>query len=283
MASLFVNQLTTLDFSFLCPDRGIVGETWLVDVTLNGDLDEQGMVFDFGHVKKQVKASLDCLADHRLLIPTECPTVTTHQIGGRLDVAMDSRSVGRIECKAPAQAVLLVDVEAITPEALTPILEQDLLKELPGNVQSVELTLYTEAINGAYFHYSHGLKKHLGNCQRIAHGHRSALHIHVDGRRDSDLETKWAESWKDIYIGTREDLQESFQKSGREYYRFAYTSDQGYFELTIAHNLCYLIDTDSTIELLADHIAGRHEKIKPGCQIRVAAFEGFNKGGIAER
>ena len=283
MASLFVNQLTTLDFSYLCPERGIVGETWLVDVTLNGDLDEQGMVFDFGHVKKQVKASLDCLADHRLLVPASHSTVKTHQIEGRLEVSMNSQSAGSIECKAPAQAILLVNVEAITPKALTPVLEQALLKGLPGNVRSVELDLYTETIDGAYFHYSHGLKKHLGNCQRIAHGHRSALHVHVDGKRDPDLEARWANAWKDIYIGTHEDLQDTFQEAGREYYRFSYMADQGYFELTIATNLCHLIDTDSTIELLADHIACCHKKIKPGSRIRAVAFEGFNKGGIAER
>lgn len=84
MTALFVNQLTTLDFSFLSPERGVVGESWLVDVTLYGDLDDQGMVFDFGHVKKQVKASLDLLADHKLLVPIAHPFIKMKRAKNRL-------------------------------------------------------------------------------------------------------------------------------------------------------------------------------------------------------
>lgn len=106
--------------------------------------------------------------------------------------------------------MLLVDSEAITLEALTPILEKALLKELPANVKDVKLKLYNEDIKGAYYHYSHGLKKHLGDCQRIAHGHRSAIQVHIDGVRDKGLEALWAKRWEDIYLITREDLLDSF-------------------------------------------------------------------------
>ena len=282
MTALFVNQLSTLDFSFLCPFRGVVGETWLVDVTLYGDLDEQGMVFDFGHVKKQVKASLDYLADHRLLVPASHPSIKVDSEKDRLDISMVSPEQGMFECKAPAQAILLVDVNEITPEVLTPVLEKALLKELPDNVKGVELRLYNESISSAYYHYSHGLKKHLGDCQRIAHGHRSAIQVHVDDQRRIDLEQQWAERWRDIYIATREDLLDTFDKEDRTYNRFGYTADQGYFELTIASDRCYLVDTDSTVELLAQHISSELAKQLPeNSSIQVTAYEGFNKGAIS--
>ena len=280
MTALFVKQLTTLDFSFLCPERGLAGETWLVDLTLSGELDEQGMVFDFGHVKKQVKASLDRLADHRLLVPATSPEVQVQHKNESLRIQFQTE-YGEISCQCPAQAVLLVDHHEISIAALTPWLEKALMRELPDNVDSVELAIYPEPIAGAYYHYSHGLKKHLGDCQRIAHGHRSQIHVFIDGKRDFELENLWAKRWQDIYIATREDLQKTLSLGEITYHRFCYSADQGYFELTIPESRCYLIDTDSTIELLSQHIASELAGLRPGKTVKVIAYEGFNKGGIA--
>ena len=282
MTALFVKQLTTLDFSFLCPERGVVGETWLADVTLYGDLDEQGMVFDFGHVKKQIKALLDSLADHRLLVPVASSSIAVESDRDRLDVTMTSSTTGLLNCKAPAQAILLVDAKQITTGVLTPVLEQALLKELPENVSAVELKLYCESIDGAYYHYSHGLKKHLGDCQRIAHGHRSAIEVQINGQRNVQIEAQWAHHWQDIYLATREDLLEQFEENDRHYYRFGYTSDQGYFELTLASARCCLLDTDTTVELLAQHIVATiAETLPENSDLQVTAYEGFNKGSVA--
>ena len=66
MPALFVDALTVIDFTYLHPTRWLVGESWIVDIELHGGLDAQGMVFDFGLVKKTLKHAIDHLAD---LIP----------------------------------------------------------------------------------------------------------------------------------------------------------------------------------------------------------------------
>ncbi|MFT5117183.1 MAG: 6-pyruvoyl-tetrahydropterin synthase, partial [Kiritimatiellia bacterium] len=72
---LFVDNLTNVDFSYLDPNRGLVGETWLANIVLEGSLDEQGMVCDFGIVKKTVRDWLDTYIDHCLVVAAEAETI----------------------------------------------------------------------------------------------------------------------------------------------------------------------------------------------------------------
>lgn len=282
MIALFVNQMTTIDFSYLCPERGLVGESLIVDIMLSGKLNDDSMIFDFSHVKKQIKQSIDRYADHALLVPAENPAIEWRQDNDQINVTLHTDSLGYIQCSAPEQAITLLPLKAITSEALTPLLEQKIMDDLPENVCSVELRLYPENIEGAWYHYSHGLKKHQGDCQRIAHGHRSAINIFLDGQRNATPEQDWANRWNDIYIATKEDHLTTFTVQNRDYHRFGYTAQQGYFELVLAADRCYLIDTDSTVELLADHIAKTLATENPGHQVRAIAYEGYQKGAIAE-
>ncbi|MDX1693896.1 MAG: 6-carboxytetrahydropterin synthase [Ketobacteraceae bacterium] len=283
MTALFVNHLTVMDFSFAHAERGILGESWIVDVELHGELDDQGMVFDFGHVKKQLKKAIDDLYDHRLLVPKGLPALSACKVDNLLELDWQDTQGRRYQHISPENAVVILPVEAITPDSVTPFIEQQVFRILPKNVEKLRLRVHSEAIPGAYYHYSHGLKKHDGNCQRIAHGHRSPLEISLNGQRQPALEQQWASTWKDIYIGTREDVAGQYTEDGVEYLRFAYDADQGAFELTLPAASCYLIDTDSTVEHIASHLADQVKSDHPDESVLVRAYEGVWKGAIATR
>lgn len=275
---LFVDNLTNVDFSYLHPVRGLLGETWLASTELIGVLDDQGMVCDFGIVKKTLRNWLDDEIDHRLLVPKQSPNLTLTQQGSELDIEwrFGEQQQHVLKCRCPQSSVTLLDTAEITSASVSQWSIQQLLPLLPETLDDLLLDFNTEVIQGTFYHYSHGLKKHAGNCQRIAHGHRSKIGIQRNGQRDEQLEAQWAKHFEDIYIGTREDIVEETDS----HIRFAYQTNQGRFALEIPHHCCYLIDTDSTVEWIADHLAQQLKAATPSDQFTVKAYEGMGKGAI---
>jgi 6-pyruvoyl-tetrahydropterin synthase len=278
MPQLFVNRLTVMDFSYLHPERGLLGESWLVDIVLGGALDDQGMVLDFGEVKRSVKQLVDERFDHKLLVPTRYPGLEQSPRRGLLHLDFALQGGGLIQHSSPEGAVCPIDAAEVSPESVADAIVAALRPTLPGNVESLHIRLYPESIDGVFYHYSHGLKHHCGNCQRIAHGHRSRLLIERNGERDPELEADWALHWRDIYIGSREDLME--EADGQML--FGYHSQQGRFLLRLPAARCYLVDNDSTVEYLAQHVADTLKAQHPADSFRVWAYEGVNKGAIGE-
>jgi len=281
MNRLFVDNLTVIDFAYLDPTRGLVGESWIVDVELSGELDDQGMVFDFGLVKRTIKQLIDDQADHRLLVPQDYTGLEWQESGNEVRLTWRKKDGGLIEHSSPQNSLLPTPGDTLSTDTLARHLEVCLRAVLPDNVAGVSIRLREEQIEGPYYHYVHGLKKHDGNCQRIAHGHRSRLLIERDGSRAPELERMWAERWQDIYIATEEDLVDSFEQAGRRYHRFAYEANQGRFSLTLPEETVYLIPTDSTVEWIAVHLLQQCQSAEPDAALTIKAFEGVGKGAIA--
>lgn len=295
---LFVRDLTVIDSSYLCERRGMVGESWLVDVEMSGELNEMSMLLDFGRVKKLIKSIIDEEVDHKLLVPTDCSLVHIQPLDNdecNVDLLRPAHS---IHLRCPSQAFAFIPGSQIDKESVTRYLLGVLAERLPGNIKNLELTLRQERLDGAFYHYSHGLKKHDGNCQRIAHGHRSPIEILVDGERDEQLELNWAERWNDIYLGTEEDrvalseldlselakasLSELAKTQPAEHHLgFKYVAPQGLFQLAMPASEVEMIDTDTTIELLAHHIAREVKKQVGDKFVKIVAYEGVGKGAIA--
>ena len=276
---MFVENLTHIDFSYLHAERGLLGESWAVDLVLEGRLDDQGMICDFSTVKKRVKQWLDAEVDHRLVVANELPRLAVEQGGGEIVINWRYPDEAEFICQGPLQAVTLVDGASITPETLARWCESRLLELFP-EVEGISLAFHAEQIDGAYYHYSHGLQKHGGNCQRIAHGHRSRLLVYRNGERDQATEQQWAEVLRDIYIGSRQHLQVDATETQ---YHFAYDAIQGHFELTLPASRCHMMDTETTVEQIAQHLCSEiAQQSAADDQIEVRAFEGIGKGAIAE-
>ncbi|MBB1440018.1 6-carboxytetrahydropterin synthase, partial [Shewanella sp. SG41-4] len=242
---LFVKDLTVIDFSYLCPVRGMVGESWIVDVLLDGGLDEQNMVLDFGKVKRIIKNTIDDVADHRLLIPTACSEVRWQQKSDRVWMDFSSEK-GDIHLACPSQAFALIPTEVIDYQSVNDFLKKALREVLPENVQGISLTLRSEVLDTPFYHYSHGLRKHDGNCQRIAHGHRSPVTVFENGIAEPKWDQYWAERWHDIYLGTEEDLvsvktlelSKQTKISDETHFGFHYVAPQGDFQLAMPKHCC---------------------------------------------
>ncbi len=281
MARLFVDQLTVLDFSCLDPQAGLTGQSWIVDVEMGGALDEQGMVQDFGEVKRRARAAVEAVADHRLVVPARAPGLTVNQGDGEISIAYEFAG-RRLRHRSPAAAVYVLPAPEVTVETLRPVLEAAVREVVPANVTHLAVDLREEDIDGASYRYSHGLKAHDGLCQRIAHGHRSRIQVWRNGRRAQDLEAAWAERWRDIYLVSRDDVADAQPDATGDLLRMAYTAREGRFELLLPRERCELLPAETTVERIAEYIAMCLKAEDPGSDFRVRAYEGVNKGALAE-
>lgn len=297
---LFVDGIAVIDSAVACADRGLYGATWLVDLELRGEADEPGMVLDFGLLKPRVKALVDEVFDHVLLVPVDLPGLDQRREAPRsgheqrrddphaglaedpdgriLELNWSDCRGGRYRHLSPVEACRFVPGAAVTADGLAELIAEALCSEFGVPSAALRIVVREESIAGAAYSYCHGLEHHAGRCQRIAHGHRSQIEIRVDGERDPVLETEWAARWRDIYIGSRVHLRAPVDAACR----FGYTAREGRFELDLPATRCELIDTESTVENIARFIAAWASDRRPGARVRVRAFEGVGKGGIAE-
>lgn len=285
MQTLFVDHLTSIDFAYFDPQRGIVGESLLLNVALSGELNQQGMLFDFSFVKKHIKECVDKLVDHKFLIPKTNPAVkildkTDRYKTDSLSLELTCTNGELIKHISPAEAVFFIEQDNINPQTISQAIKAEIRQILPDNISDFALQLTPEKIDGSYYHYSHGLKKHFGDCQRIAHGHRSKIQVWQDDIFSPEWSSHIAELWQDIYLASKQDIQQSLTIGKTEYWTFRYQASQGLFELTIAKHRCLLIDSDSTVELIALFLADYIKAKASQHVIRVKAYEGVDKGAM---
>ncbi|CAH9062131.1 hypothetical protein PSECIP111854_02951 [Pseudoalteromonas sp. CIP111854] len=281
---LFVDALTVIDFSYLCNKRGAIGESWIVDLTLHGQLNDESMVLDFALVKKQIKRIIDDTIDHKLAVAKGLDGKVT-VADNRVDLDCQFGDGHHLAMNAPEQAVCLLEGEEVNEQSVISFLKSVIMPKMPSNVKDIGIELRAEQSESFYYHYSHGLKKHDGNCQRIIHGHRSQLGVFVDGMKHPRLQKEWATKWQDIYLGTEEDVIDAsnlkYVTASTNDVCFAYEATQGYFELAMSKARCDILPCDTTVECIAEYLAKQIKDTMPDNTITVKAYEGVGKGAIA--
>lgn len=241
---------------------------------LSGELGEDGMLFDFGEVKPWIKRTLDSGLDHTLLVPTKAPGVSVTECPE--SVCIRTTTPYAMEVRGPKEAFTLLPWHDITLDSVAEHLSQQLTEQRPKNVHQVTLTLSDEAIDGAAYGYNHGLKRHVGNCQRIAHGHRSRLCIWQQNERQPALEQQWSDWLDNRYLLEQADI----AAHDNETLTCRYQAAQGDFSITLPQPLCTVLPGPTTVENIAAWLA-KKVATQSGLATRIQAFEGINKGAIA--
>jgi hypothetical protein len=102
--------------------------------------------------------------------------------------------------------------------------------------------------------------------------------IWKNGARAPALEAAWAADWKTAYLVTRAEIRA--EKNGM--LEMGYEAGEGSFALTYPSHRCRILETDSTVEQIATHIATTLKAREPAAAFRVRAYEGVHKCAAAE-
>jgi 6-pyruvoyl-tetrahydropterin synthase len=179
----------------------------------------------------------------------------------------------------------ILDVDVITTEVMRDHLEMEVMKVMPENVDLVELQFREEELHSApSYRYTHGLKQHYGNCQRLLHGHRNRVDVMVNDQRSEQLESKVCELWRNVHLAFPENiLTEGVvigqRQSQLERIHLSYVSNQGRFDLDISGNEVYVMPYETTVENIARHLRDNVQSwVKDGDKVQVFAYEGIRKG-----
>ena len=298
--SLFYKNVTVLDYAYLDDHHGVVGDALKVHVEFIGKTDEEGVVYDFSYAKKRVKEIIDRDCDHRLVIPTGIlETLPNDNCQLKYQYGLNDEE---IIYQSPRQGICELPFHHVNKVTIASYLEEIILTEMPDTVTAVKISLEDESFGllegkaKPTFHYSHGLKEHYGNCQRLFHGHKNTVDVFINGSESWELENYLAnELFKNnIHFCKWENVlnqEEVLKFSGGHtpagvvkelpFVEIGYTSKQGEFKARIPGKEVFFMESESTVENLSMLFANLvKEKIGEGKSIKVRAYEGVAKGAI---
>lgn len=295
VSTLFVRDVGKIDCALFDPSQGIIGQSWHVDVSLTGALDENGFVFDFSPLKSLIKQTLSSTLDHSLIIPVQSQSVQYIEIESNERWILKSKARGdaketRWEYICPKGSVFPVHAVSLKHSVIEQEFARILRHRLPDSVLALTVKLREEAIatTEASYRYTHGIQGHNGLCQRLFHGHRSRIEVYIGEERRPDLEHYIA---REIFVSNIHIASLGQIKSGRGEIGRRGTSDEsvtlsfagtlGTYEGTLPSNRVFFVEAETSIEAIARELARviKFEE-KTSEVVRVVAYEGIDKGAV---
>ena len=287
---LFVESLTTLDSSYASLEHGLSGITYIVDLEITGETNSEGMLLDFGVVKKTIKQQLEDWADHLLLIPEDLPGLVRQPLDDkRRYTHWFDQQQNLWAHQGPEISTRFIPGDKICPTRLGQYLENKLINHWQSkHVQAISLQLRQEP-GVAMFEYSHGLRLHKGACQRIAHGHRSKVQAFDQEGFNQQISNELA-AWLDHkYLVDQHNVsQKAFPILGLDQpiddqVFVAYQAPEGYYQLSAPNQQCIWMNSEVTIENIAKFLLQHCHQLGYEQIESIRVYEGLKKGAIAKK
>jgi len=288
---LFYENVSLLDFAYWDKQKGPVGYSVRIHIELSGPTDDDGIISDFSTTKKMVKKIIDDHVDHRMLVPAEMVIIKDDEAS--IEEMMDSNE--KFYYRAPKTAICSIAQKEINLIVVRKYLEEIVAMNLPPSISFVKIILQeeTQEQDQYWFQYTHGLKNHYGNCQRLLHGHKNPVRIWVNKQRRPDLERYlvWDVFKGIVHFAFRDNLINLDEITGKginegtlhdiKTVHMKYRGNQGFFELKLPGRFVNLVNMETSVENLSKYFYSIiSKKCEQNDQIMIQAFEGIGKGAI---
>lgn len=295
--TIFINDISVLDCAIFDPSTGITGQSWHVDATVTGLLDENCFVYDFTEIKNVVRHVLKSSLDHALLIPVGSSSVAYSESSGIEHWKLHAKTKltntdfeWTYDC--PKGAVYPIRAVSLKPTIIAQEISRLVRHRLLSSVQNINVNLRQEngSSSEATYHYTHGISGHEGSCQRLFHGHRSLIEVHQGPERRYDLEHFIAREifGTNVHFATPTQIKSgSFEigQRGKDSspITIAIEGSQGKFEGVLPTNRVFVVEPVSSVECVARQVA-KVLRSQEQCKspLRLVCYEGIGKGSVIE-
>lgn len=293
--SIDIRNFTQMDYAYIDNQGRVLGNSLHVSAVVTGEVDPvEKVVVDFSQCKKLLKELIDSPIygyDHKLLgfIDSDC------EFEADLDsnIQTVSNRTLAISGSGMFRACHTEHNYRDFAEHIGAFLTQTLSLRLNAPV-TVTVTLSDVPVyrpEGLYqreFHYVHGLKDSSSHgCQNIAHGHRSFFELIGDiddwDIIDENFINKTVSDLARDLDNTIFVRKENVKLNTEEFITFGYESvSRGHFSMTVnkKHQKVIVLDTETTIEYLADYVADRLAHLSEYGVEKIFVSEGLTKGAI---